>query len=155
MATSSTTAPTTSRRIAGTWNQRHRMIASAAASSEVSTHLIENTVAKKPLAWEAAPQLANTRIPTITPKNVAVCHSGRTLPSSGTANAAAFLSRSPLRKMNAIRKPMTILKATAPMARAAPSCAPSTLAVMITASTLIAGPAYRNVVAGPMPAPIR
>jgi len=42
--------------------------------------------------------------------------------------------------MTAIRAPTTTAKSTAPIARAAPSLAPSTLAVSTIASTLIAGP---------------
>ena len=57
--------------------------------------------------------------------------------------------------MNAISRPITTLKATAPTARAMPIEAPSTLAVMTIASTLIAGPEYRKAVAGPRPAPMR
>ncbi len=44
-------------------------------------------------------------------------------------------------------------KMTAPTARASPSCQPRILAVNTTASTLMAGPEYRNAVAGPIPAP--
>jgi hypothetical protein len=50
---------------------------------------------------------------------------------------------------------MTMANETAPTARAIPSGAPSTLAVMTIASTLIAGPEYRKAVAGPRPAPMR
>jgi len=52
-------------------------------------------------------------------------------------------------------KPITMLKTMAPIARAMPSDGPSTAAVSTIASTLIAGPEYRNAVAGPNPAPIR
>ncbi len=49
--------------------------------------------------------------------------------------------------------PTTMLNATAPTARATPSSMPSTRAVRMIARTLIAGPEYRNAVAGPRPAP--
>ena len=52
-------------------------------------------------------------------------------------------------------KPITILKRIAPTARATPMSSPRMRAVRMIASTLIAGPEYRNVHAGPSPAPIR
>jgi hypothetical protein len=49
---------------------------------------------------------------------------------------------------------MTRAKTTAPSARAIPISTPSTLAVSTMASTLMAGPEYRNADAGPRPAPL-
>jgi len=49
---------------------------------------------------------------------------------------------------------MKILKTTAPTARATPISSPSTRAVKMIASTLMAGPEYKKAVAGPNPAPI-
>jgi len=48
---------------------------------------------------------------------------------------------------------MTIEKTTAPTALAMPSSSPRILAVIIIASTFIAGPEYKNAIAGPKPAP--
>ena len=42
----------------------------------------------------------------------------------------------------------------APMARATPNSHPNTRAVRIMASILMAGPEYKNAVAGPRPAPL-
>jgi hypothetical protein len=47
------------------------------------------------------------------------------------------------------------LKLMAPTARAMPNSGPRIRAVSTMASTLMAGPEYRNAMAGPSPAPIR
>jgi hypothetical protein len=49
---------------------------------------------------------------------------------------------------------MIILKETAPIVRATPISKPSIRAVRIIASILIAGPEYKNAIAGPRPAPL-
>ena len=46
-----------------------------------------------------------------------------------------------------------MLKPTAPTALAIPISNPRTLAVSTIASTFMAGPEYRNAIAGPKPAP--
>ena len=68
--------------------------------------------------------------------------------------AASTRSCSDRLKITAMSPPTTSAKSTAPTALAAPSLAPSTLEVRTIASTLIAGPEYRNAVAGPSPAPM-
>ena len=127
-------------RFGSSLNQRHNMTASTTPSTEVTHHLTEYTAAKNPVVCDAAPQFANTRMPTSTAKKAAVCDRGRPDSGSGNATAAAAFCRSSLRKINAMSNPMTTLNTTAPAARARPSCTPSTLAVITIASTLMAGP---------------
>ena len=56
--------------------------------------------------------------------------------------------------IKAIKRPVIIANNMAPIALASPSSHPNTLAVRTIASTFIAGPEYRNAVAGPIPAPL-
>jgi len=53
-----------------------------------------------------------------------------------------------------MRRPIMTLNKTAPIALASPNCQPRILAVSIIAKTLIAGPEYKNAIAGPRPAPL-
>ncbi len=133
-------AATTAIRIGSSLNHRHSMNASRTPSPEVISHLIEYTAAKNPVVCDAAPQFAKTRMPTSTAKKAAVCDRGRPASGSGNAAAAATFCCSSWRKISAISKPMITLNVTAPTARAIPSCAPRTLAVITIASTLMAGP---------------
>ncbi len=82
------------------------------------------------------------------------CHSGRFTSGSGSRAWMRAFSISSLRKMKCMTSPMTTLNTIAPTARATPSSRPRTRAVKMIASTLIAGPAYRNADAGPSPAPM-
>ena len=56
--------------------------------------------------------------------------------------------------MKAIARPIIILKVTAPIVHAIPISAPRILAVKMMAKILIAGPEYKNAIAGPSPAPL-
>ena len=121
-----------------------------------------NTEHRKVLAssedekWEVAagaPQLANTRIATSVKKNTAVCHNGRFSGGGTTFICSISLSRSSLRNMNDISKPMTMANVTAPIIRASPISRPRIRAVRIIERILMAGPEYRNAIAGPRPAP--
>jgi hypothetical protein len=51
-------------------------------------------------------------------------------------------------------RPVTTAKTTAPITRATPISNPRMRAVRIMARILIAGPEYRNAMAGPRPAPL-
>ena len=55
--------------------------------------------------------------------------------------------------MNAMINPIIILNETAPITLAIPSSSPNILAVSMIAKILVAGPEYKNAIAGPNPAP--
>jgi len=91
-------------------------------------------------------------IATSTPKKASKWIKG--LPSSPANIFSSFsLFSSSFRKIRAINNPITIEKVMAPTALASPSSHPIFLAVSTIASMFMAGPAKRNVTAGPKPAP--
>jgi hypothetical protein len=134
--------------------QRTSTTARATAPAEVSHHLARQIANQTPFGSSGRAQLAKTRMATWAAKNAATWRSGRTPSGSGSAMAVSTRSCSERLKMRAMRAPTTSAKSTALTARAAPSLAPRTLAVSTMASTLMAGPEYRNAMAGPSPAPI-
>ena len=80
---------------------------------------------------------------------------GRVTSGTGNSAIAAARARWSVRNSHAIKRPSTPLNTTAAMPRARPSSIPRIFAVSTIASTLIAGPEYKNADAGPSPAPIR
>ena len=88
-------------------------------------------------------------------KNDAVCHRGFASSSIGNTTALRVASFSSFRNNHAIIAPITNAKPTAPNALANPISQPRIFAVRMMAKALIAGPEYKNAVAGPRPAPIR
>ena len=122
----------------------------------MSTHFHSARNPNNPGPLSASLQLAKISTATMSPSQDAVFQSGRGAgPGSGIWAAALTLRSSSLRKIHAITAPITTEKTIAPAARATPSSTPSTRAVRIIASALIAGPEYKNATAGPSPAPIR
>ena len=121
----------------------------------VMYHLAAKMAGQSPaLPGAGLAKAANTRISTMTSRYAPSCHKVRPpFSSSGRYISPTCRAASSLRKIKAISRPVTTAKATAPMARARPSCHPRILAVSAMARTLMAGPEYRKAVAGPIPAP--
>ena len=155
--TASTMAGTAARTVfhQGIWNHTVRRMPKPSPKTAVIAHLALYRAYHSPASDSGLPQLAKTRMPTMEAKYAAVFHNGRPTSGSGRNAWAMAFSCSSLRKMRCISSPMRMLNTMAPTARAMPSCMPRTRAVRTMARTLIAGPEYRNVVAGPRPAPMR
>jgi len=137
-----TTNPATISPGIGQANHRQRTTAIGAAAAVVSSHLLAYRKCHTPAPSGEPPQLAKTSTATIGPKSAASWCSGRASTASGATSAGPGSSPCLVRsKSRAMTSPMTTLKTTAPIARARPISTPSTRAVRITASTLIAGPA--------------
>ena len=130
-----------------------RIPASKRPNAAVSFHLYAQMKYIALLSGPVFPQLAKTRINTSDKNKDAICHIG--FPPAGMTKPAwpsARFSSSFLNK-KAMINPMITLNTTAPMILAIPSSNPSILAVSMIARMLMAGPEYKNAMAGPNPAP--